>query len=190
MPSDYMEDFEMPDADAEKLDRKLNVRFSMEARIDRAKTEAEGKECYRDIEFISIFIPGDKTLSVHRPVMPVDKNRFRLQYKQFKDNASETVLGTPLSTWALIGPSQRKDLEYLNCRSVEQLAGMSDIGAQSMHGLIALRQKAQNYLKAKEEDAGLIKMVAELQQRDDAIAALQAQVTALAALAETKHKGK
>ena len=189
---DAIEDFVMPDSDQEKMDRRLNVRFSMEARLDHAKTEATGVEHYRDLEFVTIFIPGDKTLSVHRPVQVSDKMRFRDKYRHFKENLKEPETGTPLSVWPLVSPSQRKELEYLNCRTVEQLAGMSDAACQNFMGAIALRAKAQSYLKAKTEDAGLIKITAELQQRDDTIAAMQAQLSALAELVEEKgiKKGK
>ena len=180
------DDFVMPDSDNEKFDKRLNVRFTIEARIDHAKTQETGQEHYRDLEFVTIFIPGDKTLSVHRPVQTSDKIRFRENYRNFKENLKAPEQGSPLNVWPLVSPSQRKELEYLNCRTVEQLAGMSDLACQSMMGAIGLRLKAQTFLKAKLEDAGLIKMTNELQQRDDQIAALQDQLTKLAELVEHK----
>ena len=180
------DDFVMPDSDNEKFDRRLNVRFSIEARIDHAKTQETGQEHYRDLEFVTIFIPGDKTLSVHRPVQTSDKIRFRENYRNFKENLKTPEQGSPLNVWPLVSPSQRKELEYLNCRTVEQLAGMSDLACQSMMGALGLRLKAQTFLKAKLEDAGLIKMTNDLQKRDDQIAALQDQLTKLAELVEQK----
>lgn len=185
---DAVEDFVMPDSDQAKMDARLNVRFSLEARIDHAKTEETGEEHYRDIEFVTIFIPGDKTLTVHRPVQASDKFRFRDRYKQFKDNLKEPDSGTPLSTWPLATPSQKKELEFLNCRTVEQLAGMSDGACQSMMGALSLRNKAQSFLKAKESDAGANKLAAELQKRDEEIAALKAQVADIVAHARKNEK--
>lgn len=187
---DSVEDFVMPDSDQAKMDARLNVRFSLEARIDHAKTEATGEEHYRDIEFVTIFIPGDKTLTVHRPVQASDKFRFREKYKHFKENLKDPEVGTPLSTWPLATPSQKKELEFLNCRTVEQLAGMSDSACQSMMGAVALRNKAQTFVKARESDAGLIKITAELSKRDDTIAALQAQINDIVANARKVEKDK
>jgi hypothetical protein len=188
--ADYMDDFEMPDSDQAKADSRLHVRFTLEARPDNAKIEADGGMHYRNIEFIMIRIPGDKTLTVYRPVQPYDKIRFRDKYESFKKNADAPQLGTPLATWPLIPPSQVQELAYINCVTVEQLAGMSDTGTQAMIGLIALRQKAQRFLEAQSGQAGANKLAAELEQRDNAIAALQAQVNELAARAEKASKGK
>lgn len=187
---DFIEDFETPNSANTQADARLNVRFSLEPRVDNAKTEEAGETKYRDIEFVTIFIPGDKTLSVHRPVQASDKIRFRDKYTQFKQNLTVPTIGTPLAFWPLVSPAQRQELAYLNCQTVEQLAGMSDTATQSMIGLLTLRTKAQRFLEAQESQAGSNKLAAELSQRDDAIAALQAQVADLAARADKASKGK
>lgn len=187
---DYIEDFETPTSSNAMADARLNVRFSLEPRPDNAKIEATGEQHYRDIEFITIFIPGDKTLSVHRPVMASDKIRFRDKYVQFKQNLTIPTVGTPLAFWPLVSPAQRQELAYLNCQTVEQLAGMSDTGTQSMIGLLSLRQKAVRFLEAQTSQAGANKLAAELEQRDNAISALEQQVADLAKLVEKSNKGK
>ena len=185
---DYIDDFETPSTKTAEMDAALRVHFTKEARLDTAKTEETGQEHYKDVDFVTIIIPADKTLSVHRPVMRSDKIRFAAKWRAFEQNQKEPESGTPLATWPLVSPGQRKELEYLGCRTVEQLALISDAGAQSMMGLISLRQKAERFLKAKENDAGAVKLAAQLAAQDDAIAALKAQVVELAALAEKKGK--
>lgn len=184
------DDFEMPDEDQARADRRLNVRFTMEPRIDHIKTAETGETHYRSLEFVTILIPGDKTLSVHRPVMPSDKVRFQQRYEIFKKNQSNPIIGTPLAGWPFIAPGQVKDLEYMNTRTVEELAGMSDVAVQNMSGLLSLRQKAQKFLEAQKDNSGLVKLTAELEQRDNTIAAMQDQINQLAEAVKIATKAK
>lgn len=173
------DEYETPDADTSAMDRRLVVRFSLQPRIDSKKTEEEGRECYRDVEFVTILIPGDKTLTVNRPVMPSDRNRFPQQYAAFKNKQGEALLGTPLAAWPLVTDSQRRELEYFNIRTVEQLADVADGFAANMMGVYALKTSAQKYLAASKEAAPTIKLMKELEQRDGAIAALKDQLDRL-----------
>lgn len=184
------DDFEMPDEDQAKADRRLNVRFTLEPRIDHIKTAETGETHYRNIEFVTILIPGDKTLSVHRPVMPSDKYRFQSRYESFKRNLTNPIEGTPLAGWPFISPGQVRELEYLNCRTVEELAGMTDTAVQGGAGFLALRQKAQKFLEAQRDNAGLVKLQTQIDAKDNQIAAMQDQIDKLAEAVQKATKGK
>ncbi len=160
-------------------DKKLFVTFSFEPRLDRKATEEAGSNKYRDVEFVTIRIPGDKTLSIHRPVTPSDKQRFPLQYAAFKNKAGEQIVGTPLNLWPGCKPSQVRELEYFNVRTVEQLAAMPD-GAQgaSMMGVQALRNAARAYVSLAKDRAPLLQVQKELAERDATIAAQAAAIEA------------
>ena len=175
------DEYETPDGDTSAADRRLVVRFSLQPRIDSKRTEEEGHECYREVEFVTILIPGDKTLTVNRPVMASDRNRFPQQYAAFKNKKGEALIGTPLSAWALVNDGQRRELEYFNIRTVEQLADVSDGFAGNMMGVHALKAQAQRYMAASKEAAPTIKLMKELEQRDNSIAALKDQIEKLAA---------
>ncbi len=161
-------------------DKRLLARFSIEPRLDRkATTEAaDGINRYRNVEFITIHVPGDKTLSVHRPVQPSDKQRFPLQYAAFKNSVTgEQLIGLPLSAWPVCKPSQAKELEFFNVRTVEQLAAMPDgVKAAQMMGIQALRNAARAFVEQRKQEAPLVKVQAELAQRDQQIASLTATV--------------
>lgn len=167
-------------------DKRLFVTFSLESRLDkRATSEAnDGMNKYRDVEFITIHIPGDKTVSIHRPVVQSDKMRFPLQYAAFRNSTTgDQIVGTPLTLWPGCKPSQLKELEYFNVRTVEQLAAMPDgAGGSNMMGIQALKAAAKTFIAARKEEAPIIKMQAELKQRDDQIAALADQVAQQTAL--------
>lgn len=158
-------------------DKRLFVTFSYEQRLDRKASDEAGRNIYKDVEYITARIPGDKTTSIHRPVMASDKIRFPLQYAAFKNSSGEQIVGTPLSLWPGIRPSQAKELEYFNVRTVEQLAAMPDgNAAASMMGVSALRRSAQEYVKAAKEAAPLLKVQKELEERDNTISALKDQI--------------
>lgn len=184
------DDYETPDGDQNAADRRLVVRFSLQPRIDSAKTAEEGREIYKDVEFVTILIPGDKTLTVNRPVMPSDKARFPLQYQAFKNKAGEVITGTPLSAWPIVTESQRRELEHFNVRTVEHLAEINDNFASSMMGIQALKQQAQKYLTAAKAAQPLVQLQQELASRDNDIAALKDQVAKLASMIEEKQAGK
>jgi hypothetical protein len=166
-------------------DKRLFVRFSLEARPDRSKPIGEdGRITYKDIEFISIHIPGDKTLSAHRPVMAADRARFPIQYQQFKNKNAEQLVGTPLAMWPLISPAQIRELEYFNVRTVEHLASMPDSGAGQMMGIQKLKQAAAAYIQDARDKAPLVKVQKELEARDAQIAAQAEQITQMNATLE------
>lgn len=178
------DEYETPDGDQSSADRRLVVRFSLQPRLDSAKTAEEGREIYKDVEFVTILIPGDKTLTVNRPIMPSDKSRFPLQYQAFKNKQGEVITGTPLSAWPIVTESQRRELEHFNIRTVEHLAEVNDNFASSMMGIQALKQQAAKYLAAAKSAAPLVQLQQELATRDNDIAALKDQVAKLADLVE------
>ena len=190
------DDFVMPDTNQQDADRRLVVRFHYEARIDAQATEREGREICKQVEFVTILIPGDKTLNITRRATPADRSRFPMQYQAFKNGAAEALTGTPLVGWPLITESQRKELEYFNIRTVESLANVADTFAGNMMGVQALKQTASKYLETAKSAAPAIKLQKELELRDSQISAMQDQINKLlerfsepAAPAVTVEKG-
>lgn len=184
-----MADFVMP-GESNEADRSLVVRFSVQPRLDSEATAKEGREVYKDVEFITILIPGDKTLTVHRPVRKQDFARFPTQYQAFKHSRGALVSGTPLAGWPLISESQRRELEYFNILTVEQLSEVNDGFAGSMMGVHQLKQTALRYISAAKEKAPAIQFTKALEERDAQIAALQDQLNKLASLVTTKTEAK
>lgn len=161
-------------------DKRLFVQFTMEPRLDKVATAlaADGLNKYKNVEFVTIRIPGDKTVSIHRPVTPSDKVRFPLQYAAFRNlSTGEQIVGTPLALWPGCKPAQAKELEYFNIKTVEQLVAMPDsAGGSSMMGIQALRNAARAFLERAKQDAPIVKMQEELSQRDKTIEGLKAQL--------------
>lgn len=179
------DDFVM-ESDTNEADRRLVVKFSYQPRLDRTKTEAEGREVFRDVEYVTILIPGDKSLTVHRPILPADRNRFPTQYRAWMNKRGEVLTGTPLAGWPLVTDGQRRELEYFHIRTVEQLAEVADGFAANMMGVQQLKQAAQRYIASAKDKAPAIAMAKELADQDAKITALQEQITALLAVKTEK----
>lgn len=153
--------------------------FSIEPVEQPFLTEQEGRPIFKDTEFVTIFIAGDKHTEVHRVATEHDKERFSDAYKRFKDGAAarEQLIGTPLSQWAYLKPSQIKELEAINVYSVEQLAALSDTAKQKIgmgaHELVAA---AQAFLTTAKDASAASAFAAENERLKGDVTRLQQQI--------------
>lgn len=153
-------------------DKTLYVQFNFEPHLNQAKTALEGRPIYEEREYIMIMVPGDKDSIVHRPLDDMTRNRFSERYLKWKNKVgSETSEGTPLKMVAWLNSAQVRELEYFNCYTLEQLASMSDTNAQKFMGMLALRQRARDFVAAAKEAAPLAAMRAEVEAKDAQLAA-------------------
>ncbi len=161
----------MLDSDISNADSKLHVEFYL----------SEEKE-YKDIPFVRIIVPGDKTNIVEQQVREDHKERFPRQwlYFQMKDNAGP-VAGVPLEQWNASAPeeltrNQLQELQILKFQTVEQVATASDAQIQRVGmGAAGLRERARSYLIRKNKSEGQV----ELEETRKQMAAMQAQLDAL-----------
>lgn len=174
-------------------DENLIVHFERKPHLDRAESEKRGRPIYKDRDYITIRVPGDKNRVVERPVRmnPArgqisDPERFPRQWQAYQSNQQVTHDGTPLSEWGPMSKSQAMTYQGLNIYTVEQLAGVSDANLGQMgHGARAWRDKAQAYLKATEDSSEVLKLQSQLSKQTDEIEMLKQQI---AELATTRRK--
>lgn len=145
-------------------DDKLFVVFHQDILKDEARSEEEGRPIFKDVEFIRIFIPGDKSNVIDRPVRPGDKTRFPKQYAAFRDGADEEaqLTGTPLKDWPMVGRSQVAEMAYFGIRTVEQLADVRDDVCFKIPGLTTLKQTAGVWLQKAKSTAEAAKIANQL----------------------------
>lgn len=156
----------------------LAVRFFLKPQKNEKKSRDAGRPIYEDTEQVEIRIPGDRDVLV-RPASAEDKARWEKQYEAFKKNQDQTTAsGMPLGEWPLITASLREELAYFGIRTVEQLAGVPDAMLQRIGPILALRQKARDWVARAKDDAVLVK----LRDENDN---LTARVTALERMLET-----
>lgn len=173
-----------------QADSKLLVIFNMHPHPNQEKSAAEGRPIFEDKVYVTIIVPGDKESIVHRPAWEKDFQRFPRQYAAFKNNAAETVIGTPLKLMTWLSASQIKELEYFHIRTVEHLAEVSENVQAKMHGLHGLKKHAQDFLRASKDAAPMVEMRTELEKRDSQIEALQKQLNELGAQLTEQAKAK
>lgn len=138
------------ESDISNADNSLHVEFY--------KSQEEG---YKDVPFVRIHIPGDKTTVIDQPVREDHKERFVRQwlYFQMKNNEGAEVYGTMLSKWNADDPKefdkfQMEELQILKYQTVEQVSTSTDAQLQrvGMSGF-ALRDKARAYLARQNQTA-------------------------------------
>ena len=155
-----------------EADKALFVQFNMEPHQSMVKSAAEGRPIFEEKEYIMIMVPGDKDSIVHRPALDTDKRRFADRYERWKQKVGDHVnTGTPLKMVPWLNSSQVKEMEYFNVYTLEQLASLSDSHAQRFIGINALRQRAKDAVQAAKEAAPLSAIRAEIEAKDEQLAA-------------------
>jgi hypothetical protein len=159
-------------------DETLLVRFFMNPRINTIKTKTWGRPIYEEVPYVQIMQPGNKDSIIIRPATKRDKGRFAEHYRKFEAREDqEAIEGTLLAEWAGVTRSQVEELKYLNVRTVEQLAAMSDSNATGVMGAGFLKQKAQKYLDDTDGNA-TAEALAEMQAKYDALIAQMHEINA------------
>ena len=168
-------------------DERLHVRFFTKPTMNTFRTELEGRPIYEDLEYIEIWIPGDKSNINVRPIQLDDKMRFKKRYDEWKSGIVKQT-GTPLKLMPFLSESQVEELAYFRITTVEQLANVADSSIQNMHGLTGYKTQAQAYLAAQNDSSAMLERIRELEQRlNDQQAKLLEQAVAPAPAA---RKGK
>lgn len=160
-------------------DERLYVEFKLHPMLNENKTVEAGRPIYDDAEYIRILIPGERDV-YFQPALPADKQRFRKQYEDFKAGKDQSESGTPL---ALLGMTESliQEFAYFKVKTVEALADLNDAVASRMPGTHEWKRKAAAFVAAAKDNAPLVKVQAELEQRDTQIAQLQDALKELAA---------
>ena len=126
----------------------------------------------KEVAFINIKVPGDKTVEIDVEASEHYKRRFARKYAAFE--AMQSMTGTPIDEWDEIPQGLRSEFSYLGFRFVEQIAGAPDSAFARIMGGPQWRYKAQNFLNRGKIGADTL-----IQQQADQIAELQKQMAEL-----------
>lgn len=166
---------------SQALASRLLVVFYMRPRRNPLKSAEAGREVHDDVEYVKIVVPGDRD-GPDRPATQRDRETYARQYAAFLANKSQDAAsGTPLSSVPWLAPSLVADLHHFNCRTLEQLAAMPDTSAQKFPGILALRQKARDFIELAKGAAPMAKLREELEESRRNERELRASLEALAA---------
>jgi hypothetical protein len=174
-----------------KGDENLFVRFYVGSKQDQVASREQGRPIYKEVDYIQIMIPGDRTSAIERPVREEDKHRFARQYAAYKNSGENAGnIGTPLEQWPLMSKAQVEELRYFHVRTVEQLASMPDNRVQQFAGLQQLKSRAKLFLDAAAGNAPMERLQAEVEKKDAEIAALNDAIGKLTQRIEAQEKRK
>jgi hypothetical protein len=169
-------------------DAALIVVFYLESVLQGAESEKAGRPIYKDVPYIWIRFPGDRTREIKRKAdlkgrdgaIP-DPDRFPRQWAAFQRQQTDVHDGTPLEQWGPMSKSLALTYKGLNVHTVEQLASVHDGTLHNLgHGAREMRDKAIAWLKTSKDSAEGLRLATENQQLKDDIAILKEQVAELA----------
>jgi hypothetical protein len=165
--------------------------FSMNAVKDDEQSIKEGRDIYKDVEWIEIHIVGDNLTKISRPVTDEDRQRFANYYATFKNQNIQAHEGTPITEWPPISKAMALTLKSMNIHTVEQLAAVADVNLKWM-GARELQKKAIAWLDQAKGGAGIGAMQEENKSLRVEIEAMKNQMAALMnnQADQTKRKGR
>jgi hypothetical protein len=121
-------------------------------------------------------------------------NRFGPQIEAFKKGETGTTLtGTPLEELPGVDIAARAMFKAMNVPTVEALAAISDTAGTGIMGFLKFRTLARAWLEQRDGQAPLLKMAADLAERDQRIKELEANnadILARVAALEEKNKAE
>jgi hypothetical protein len=159
--------------------RQTRAEFYSDAERDGFASAQAGRDIFREVDFVKIFIPGSGTILVER-VNDGHVERWPELYQAFKAGKEAPLNGTPLAEWSLLKRAQIAELNYRNIRTIEDLADLSDLAVQNLGmGGQRLRARAKAYLDDAEREALATKLVSENDGLRLRISTLENQVDAL-----------
>lgn len=162
-------------ANTAEADKSLLVRFFKKNVENKLESEAQGRPVFKEKVYIEIRVAGKRDPQACRPVTHADKQRFPQHWEAYEKRTEPPTEGMPLMEWALVSRSQAEELAFLNIKTVEQLASVTDTNLQSFRGGYALRERAQKWL----EKTSLESEDTEKQEMRDRIAELESKIEAM-----------
>lgn len=141
-------------------DSGLHVEFYTRSVKQDYESELQGRYIGKDVSFIKILFPGDKTKAVDRPATKEDEERFSKHWDAFSKQQEQVQVGTPIEEWALVSKSEALSLKSINIHTVDQLAAAPDV-ALNWLGARDLRTKAQAFLEQAKDGSAITKLMAE-----------------------------
>jgi hypothetical protein len=186
-------------------DAGLHVTFYKRPIQNDFQTQIQGRPIFEDVIMCKIIIPGNQTFNVDTPAREDHKRRFPKHWAYFEatQGTENLVVGTPLTQWPILGPAQVEELRALKFLTVESIASASDLqlgrmGTAGGMAATALRDRAIRYLTVAKDTAAVDNAAAELaavkadaakrdEEHREQMAAMQAQIAALAAAVQPKR---
>jgi len=142
----------------------------------------ENRPIYKDVDYITIWTPGNQLNIIDTPVTAEHKMRFPIEWAQYQAGKGDgTEVGTPVTQWPFLSAAQAEEFRGVKFFTVEQIANASDMQLQAL-GMIggmnphSIRARAQAFLGQAAAGAPAEKQAQENAELKAQLAALTAQV--------------
>lgn len=174
-------------------------RFYIEAEKDELASRKAGHAVYHDQVMVEITVLGDPfNVPRHRvnPDNPNDPhiNRFPKSWAAFQSSRSSAIEGTPIEQWPQLSPAQVAMLKSCKIMSIEELSELNEAKLPHIPNVLALKQKARDWLAAASGNADSTRLAQELRESNARNAKLEERMgqleAALAAFKEGEPRAK
>jgi len=156
----------------------VHAEFYLQPVLHGARSHAEGRQVFVDKTFIRIRVVGQRDV-MERQADDNDRARFPAEWAAWENKQTAPRVGTPVTEWPALSPSQVRNLEALNIFTVEDMASTSDMALQKLGmGARELQEKAKRFLAGNSRANELDAQVQTQQKTIDAQAAALAQLEA------------
>lgn len=169
-------EFDVKDFEDVEGTKGVYPRFYKRPKLDAAASAREGRQVYKEVDYIEIVAAGNQNNVVDRPVTDLDKRRFSRQWEQYSAGDTEQLNGTPLTEVTWIARSQVEELLYRKVRTLEQLSELPDNVCGSMPGMFELKRKATTWLANAEKAKPFTEMESKMAEMAKTIELLQSQI--------------
>jgi hypothetical protein len=171
-------------------EKRLHVTFYTAPKLNKRKTEEEGRPIYDDVEKVKIQIPGDRRTVIG--ALAHDKSRlnkdtgqwmtyadrFPKHYEAFKAGQEQIGSGTPLSELSWLTAAKVAELRALKITTAEALSNVNQetLGKLGAEGH-SLRDKAKAYIENAHGSADIVRLSSENDELKARLEALEKQMT-------------
>ncbi|HLO79214.1 MAG TPA: hypothetical protein VK196_22375 [Magnetospirillum sp.] len=154
-----------------------HLRFWVDTVPLPGKSAEEGRPVYKQVDMVTVTNPGSRD---EVPLIAADKAKrdeyVAWAYRKWKATQEQPVDGTPLETVPFLNQAQVLELKGIGIHTLENLEHAPETAIQRMMGLRELKKKAAAYTAAAKDTALVTKLASELEQRDQTIELMKAQM--------------
>lgn len=129
--------------------------------------------------FVEIRVPGDARTVWDKPVDETHKKRFAKQWEEFENNQQQLGGGIPIEQCPEINESMHDLLRHMNCKTVENIVGISDGLIQNLGmGARQMVERVRTWYAMQTDKDKQERLRLELETRDKRIALLESRLAA------------
>jgi hypothetical protein len=154
-------------------DQGVSAHFERYREHQPFQSKEQGKEVYRDVDYVRILVHGNDKLVVHRPANDGDKRRFPFAWQQYQLGKEQSAKGTPLDEIG-VPADMLPAFHAKHVFTAEDLSKVTDGNLQYMPaGSRDFRHKAREQLKLRQDAQASGEVAALKQQNADLLARLE-----------------